>query len=208
MKKLLEGLSGFIVIVVGVLVALAADAAWAERSDRIREQEALADLLEEFRANETMLLGDIATNREAKAGGQGWADAMLGRLPIPVDSANALLRAALWDARFDPATGALRSLIDGGELRLIQNSDLRRALAGWEDRTAEARLTTQSWDSQRHTLLPFVLGLPNDRPLTSTERSAVFLFAESVAGQSGQLEALLDPIRDLAAMIESEMARK
>ncbi len=50
-KKLRGTLSGLIVIVAGVLLALAADAAWAERGDRIREQELLADLLSEFREN-------------------------------------------------------------------------------------------------------------------------------------------------------------
>lgn len=191
----------------GVLVALAADAAWAERHDRIREQEALADLLEEFTENEAILLGDIETNRKAKQGGQAWAEAMLGHASISTDSANALLRAALWDARFDPATGALRSLVDGGDLGLIQNSELRRALAGWEDRAAEARLTTESWDGQRHSLLPFVLNLPTNRPLTSSQQTAVFLFAESVAGQGQQLEALVGPIRDIVSMIEGEMGR-
>ena len=192
------------VIVVGVLVALAADAAWADRQDRRREQEVLADLLEEFKENEAMLLGDIETNRSAKLAGGAWADALLGQVPIPGDSAGALLRAALWDARFDPATGALRSLVDGGELGLIQNSELRRALAGWEDRVAEARLTTQSWDGQRHSLLPFVLSLGPREALTPSQQAAVFVFAESVAGQSRQLEALVGPIREIVAMIEAE----
>ena len=194
-------------IIVGVLVALAAEAAWAERHDRSREREALVDLLEEFKENETILLRDIETNRTAKKGGRAWADATLGQAPIATDSASALLRAALWDARFDPATGALRSLVDGGDLGLIQNLDLRRALAGWEDRVAEARLTTQSWDSQRHTLLPFVLDLPTNGPLTSAQRTSVAIFAESVAGQSEQLEALVGPLREIVAMLEEELGR-
>jgi hypothetical protein len=167
----------------------------------------LADLLEEFKANETVLLADIDTNRKAKQSGRRWADAMLGHVALPEASVDTLLRTALWDARFDPGTGALRSLVDGGDLGLVQSSDLRRALAGWEDRVGEARLTTESWDSQRHSLVPFVMGLPTDRPLTQGERSAILLFAESVAGQSGQLEALVGPIREIVAMLEREVDR-
>ncbi len=120
----------FVVIVVGVLVALAADAGWAERQDRVREGEALSDLLEEFRENQTVLLFDIEANRRARQSGEAWALAVLGRVSVSPDSASALFVTALRDARFDPATGALRSLLDGGELGLIQDLDLRRALAG------------------------------------------------------------------------------
>ena len=200
-------MSGLVVIVAGVLLALAGDAAWAERSDRSREQEVLVDLLEEFRQNEATLLEDIDTNRKARQAGAEWSEAMLGHVTISADSANALLLTALWDARFDPVTGALRSLVDGGELQLVESSDLRRALAGWADRTAEARLTTASWDGQRHSLLPFIMGLPMDRPLSPGQRSAVFVFSESIAGQSEQLEALVRPIREIEAMIEGEIDR-
>lgn len=192
-------------IVAGVLLALAGDAAWAERSDRIREQEVLVDLLEEFKENETILLADIETNRKARQAGAEWADAMLGHVSLSADSASALLLTALRSARFDPVTGALRSLVDGGELRIIRDSNLRRALAGWADRTAEARLTTESMHGQRHSLLPFVMALPVDRPFSPGQRSAVFAFAQSVAGQSEQLEALVEPIRAIVTMIEGEI---
>ena len=58
-------MSGLVVIVAGVLLALAGDAAWSSRGDRIREQEVLADLLEEFKENEAILLTDIEGNRKA-----------------------------------------------------------------------------------------------------------------------------------------------
>ncbi|MDH5761257.1 MAG: hypothetical protein OEZ65_16965 [Gemmatimonadota bacterium] len=207
LKKVSEAASGLVVIIVGVLVALAADASWAERHDRIREREVLDDLLEEFTENEAILRRDIESNRRARQGGQAWVAAVLGQAAISTDSAYALLSMALGDARFDPATGALRSLVDGGELGLIQNSDLRRALAGWEDRVAEARLTSESSDGQRHALLPFLLNLPADRPLTVAQRTAVLVFNESVAGQDAQIEALTGRIGEIVTMIEGELQR-
>ena len=113
----------------------------------------------------------------------------------------------MWDARFDPVTGALRSLVDGGELQIIRNSHLRRALAGWVDRTEESRLTSASWDGQRHNLLPLVLSFPSDRPLSLRQRSTVFILSESIAGQSPQLEALTERIEEILTMIEGELDR-
>jgi hypothetical protein len=193
--------------VVGVLLALAADAAWAERGDRIREKEVLTDLLQEFQENQAILATDIEANRVAIAAGVEWGQAMLGEVSIPDDSMNALLSVALSDSRFDPITGALRSLVDGGELQVIRNTDLRRALAGWGDRTVETRLTTASWDAFRHNLLPLVMSYPRDEPLTPEQRSGVLQLSGSFARQNSQMEALVERMQELAAMIQAEIER-
>jgi hypothetical protein len=203
--KLQSALSGLVVIVAGVLLALAGDAAWSSRGDRIREQEVLADLLEEFTENEAILLSDIDANRKAVAAARVWGDVMLGHAAAPPDSLHSLLLAAQDDARFDPLTGALRSLVDGGELQLIRNSELRRALAGWGDRTAEARLTAQSWDRQRQSLVSLVLSFPSGPSLTPRQRSAVLLTVRTVAGQNSQLEGLVDEIREIITMVQGEI---
>ena len=203
--RIQSGLSGLLVIVAGVLLALAGDAAWSSRGDRIREQEVLADLLQEFTENEAILLSDIDDNRKAVAAARLWGDVMLGHAAAPPDSLHSLLLAAHEDSRFDPLTGALRSLVDGGDLQLIRNSELRRALAGWGDRTTEARLTGVSWDSQKQSLVSLVLGFPSSPSLTPRQRSAVLLTVRTVAGQNSQLEALVDEIRDLITMIRGEL---
>ena len=207
MQKLREAFAGLVVIVVGVLLALAGDAAWSARADQIREQEVLRDLLEEFRENEAILLRDIESNRKAKMAAALWADAMLGEFPLPADSVHALLLAAQDDARFDPVTGALRSLIDGGELRLIQSSELRQALAGWTDRTEEARLTANSWDRGRQSLVSLVLSFPPGPLQGPSQRSAVQMTERAAAGHAGQVEALLVRVREIIALIEGELDR-
>ena len=136
--------SGFVVIVVGVLVALSADAAWAERNDRSREQELLTDLLEEFRENKALLDRDIRLSADSRAAGDLWAQAMTGDVLLDPDSLAALWLAAQSWGRFDPVTGALRSVLDGGELSLIRSPELRVALAGWTDRAEEARFTSRA----------------------------------------------------------------
>ena len=198
-------MSGLIVIVAGVLLALAGDAAWTERGDRIREQEILSDLLEEFGENENILLTDIEGNHAAIKAGAEWAQAMLGEASIPADSVHTLLLAAMDDQRFDPVTGALRSVVDGGELGIIRNTDLRRALAGWADRTLEARLTSDSWDRVRTNLLPLVLSYEMDGALSPQQRNAVLLLTSTFARQNSQMQALAPRIREIAGMIEAEI---
>ena len=207
LKKPGELASEFIVIVVGVLVALGADAAWNERYDRVREREALLDLREEFIENESTLLRDIETNRAAQRAGQAWTAVMSERSAVSADSARALFLTAIQDARFDPGTGALRSIVDGGELGLITNSDLRRALAGWADRMDEARRTGNETGIQRSTLIPFLLSIPRDRPLYAGERTAVDLFGLLVAYQVRQQERLVEPTREILEQIERELGR-
>ena len=85
-QRIEKALSGLVVITVGVLVALWADAAWADRADRLREQEILRDLLEEFRENESRLRDDIETSRESLAAGEAWRDAMMGTAAVSTDS--------------------------------------------------------------------------------------------------------------------------
>jgi len=204
--KLRGTLSGLIVIVAGVLLALAADAAWAERGDRIREQELLADLLSEFRENEELLLSDLGDNERAGEAADVWVDAMFGTTSITTDSLQALLMIMNGGARFDPLTGAIRSLVDGGELQVIRRDELRRALAGWSDRAEEARLTMQSLDVLLAGLFPVFLGLDPGGPMGPGERFAVQYAAQS-SGWNSQLYELLEEIRRIIEMIENEARR-
>lgn len=77
----------------------------------------------------------------------------------------------------------------------------------WDDRVAAARLTTQAWDITRNAIIPFVLNLPTDRPLNSSQRTSVQVFSASVAGQSWQLEALAESMEEIIAMIEAALKR-
>lgn len=203
--KLKRATSGLVVIMVGVLLALGAEASWSQRGERIREQELLTDLLEEFGDNEARLLADIRENELAQAAAAAWLEIMLGNASATRDSIAALYVASTEDARFDPVTGALRSLVDGGELHLIQNGELRRALAGWPDLAAEARLTATSWDNQRQSLNTVVLGMEPGGPWTVGQETAARLAVAAVGKVNFQLEDLVERVRAIIALIETEM---
>jgi hypothetical protein len=86
------------VIIVSILLAFGIDAWWGERQERADEQEALAQLKSDFRANAAQL-----------------------------DTVRRYHQRAL-DAGYE-----ILSLIQSGNLGILQNDSLRVAIAGWPD---------------------------------------------------------------------------
>lgn len=201
-----RGLAGLAVIVSGVLLALAAEAAWAERGERVREREILSDLLDEFRANELRLLADIETNVRSQAAAEVWVAAVLDGATISADSLGSLFSTAHLGARFDPVTGVLRSVIDGGELGIIRDDELRATLAGWLDRAEETRLTDQQVTDMRAALAPVLLALEPGGQLSPGELTAV-QYETALADGNIQLIPLLEDLRQLVSLLERQQGR-
>lgn len=188
-----------VVIVAGVLIALAAQALAQDWSERRREQAFLVDLLEEFRLNETQLQKDLEETNHALASAVLWRK-LSPASGSSADSSAALYAASLNPARFDPFSGSLRSLIDGGDLGLIRNRQLRAALAGWRDRTQEQMMTSFSVDVIRSTLGQFLIAEGQAAPRAALALDSLML---QVVGR--QQNALLQPLRDIIGMLEEEL---
>jgi hypothetical protein len=204
MKRLLAELG---VIVAGVLIALAADSAWSNRSDRLREIEILRDLREEFNENSRILRADMEMNEASLEAGRLWARAMLGDLQIPGDSLAGLYEASWNNARFDPVTGVLQGVLASGDLSIIQNVDLRQALAGWPDRAEEARNTSENANIQRSTWAPALSALEPGGTYTPGEIALIRLNAERSNGGGHQLQPLLDHVDSIQRLIDLELIR-
>jgi len=189
-----------VIIVAGVLIALAAQAFAQDWSERSREQAFLVDLLEEFRLNEVQLQKDLEETNHAIASAALWRRLSPTSASSSADSSSALYAASLNPARFDPFSGSLRSLIDGGDLGLIRNRQLRAALAGWRDRTQEQVMTSFSVDVIRSTLGQFLIAEGQAAPRAAIELDSLML---QVVGQ--QQKALLQPLRDIIGMLEEEI---
>ena len=203
--KIERSLSGLAIIVLGVLLALWAEAAWAERGGRLREREVVSDLLAEFRGNEVLLRADIENNTRTKKAGADWADALLGATALPPDSVTALWLLSQDWARFDPISGVLLSLVDGGSLNLIQDDELRQALAGWEGRADEARFTSQDMTVELAGLRTMVLSIRPGAALTAGERAAVIYSASFSEGSLSQMIPLLDHLRQIISLLEAQL---
>ncbi len=152
-------LGEFVVIVVGILVALAGDTWFDGRTERREEREALVALREEFTAS----LGALELSRQRH---RTYADATSRllqwtgpdpRLPTGDTVSTTLERALGFYSSYNDQRGVLDGIIASGGLRLIQNDSLRAKLAGWpavvEDLTEDEVVAI---NFRSTTLLPYV----------------------------------------------------
>jgi hypothetical protein len=126
-------LSEFVVIVAGVLVALAVNAWWQGRQDRQMEVSYLQQLQADLDvSNRTLTQAHAVVQDQAKAAaavlhefwrrGQGTDADIRRQMSIPLRSGRVL-----------PVLGTARSLIASGDLRLIQSAVLRSAIPSYVD---------------------------------------------------------------------------
>jgi len=198
----------FVVIVVGVLVALAADAAREGARDRERERALLVDLLAEFEENEVLLSDDIRRNHAATERAVALTELIRNPNQVGQDSLAALLGSIFSGGRFDPVTGALRSIIDGGDLALIRNLELRRTLAGWSDRAEEARLTSlSSHQVNLAVLVPMAELVRNPGRAGAADEALLASYLWAARNGVYQQEPLLEELRRIKALIRDELER-
>ena len=143
-------LSEGILIVISILVAFAIDAWWEARQDREAEARILVSLRQEFQANVDRLPRFVEQNKLAadlrervihdmREAGPG------GRVEMRAfDLAYALIQGTS-----DPQQGALDAILSSGELRYLEDRELRERLAGWPklviDATENEVLLREIW---------------------------------------------------------------
>ncbi len=117
----------FVVIVVGVLVALGVDAARDAREDQIRGAAYLQQLRADLSATADGVADAIAVDRRAREGADRLLEALTsGPLP-PSDSLAAwVLSTTNSSASFYPTMGTVTALVESGELRLLRDERLRQ----------------------------------------------------------------------------------
>lgn len=165
-----------VLIVAGILIALAINAAWTNRLNRQEERQALVRLQLEFSLNASRLRETRAEHEQIGSElrrllhyvGPSGATAQTGT--HPPDSLLSVLR-DWWT--FDPVRGTLNSLIMSGTLGLIQNDSLRIALAAWpdlvEDMNEDER---EDRGAVRNHLIPLLYGTLQYRTLVDSSASA------------------------------------
>lgn len=131
----------FIIVVIGVFVALAAESWWSEREERRFEREIREDMLVEFESNIRILDQDIASNEESRkpsARLSGLSDDEL--FSIPDDELTAQFGSAIFDsAGFDPESGIAQALVKSGSLGAVGDRNLRLRLSRWEGLVEQCR---------------------------------------------------------------------
>lgn len=131
----------FLLILAGVLTALVVESWWSTRQERDTERVYLQELLEETRENERLVNETIDQFTAIRRRTMRLMLAARGSAPMPPDDS---LRA--WNQMviptWTPITGTVRALIETGQLRIVQNSAIRRAIVTLDSRfdAAEQRL--------------------------------------------------------------------
>lgn len=126
--SLRHGLGELVIVVVGVLIALWANAAWQNHTDRNSEREHLVALKGDFEVS-LRLLDSTRVLRDRQA---AYLQHLLAgdARRSGVDSAEAWADLGLWNlVESTPQLSSLRDLEASGDLRLIHDIELRRALA-------------------------------------------------------------------------------
>ena len=127
-----DALRDLIIVVMGILGALALESWWQDLQDRAEETELLAGLQDEFKSNYEQL-DEIVSIWSDIALATDNAMTYMGRSvdTLDADEVIAVFRKRHSARFFDPRIGQLSSLINSGKLGLISNAMLRAKLADW-----------------------------------------------------------------------------
>ncbi|MGH7470222.1 MAG: hypothetical protein ACRENP_19930 [Longimicrobiales bacterium] len=130
----------FLVIVTGVLSALAAQAWWERGQERERERAYLYQLLADTRENERRIALAMREDSASMHAVGRVVRALHTPGPMPSnDSLATWLLIALNSSDFQPVTGTYQALLSAGDLRLLHNDTLRGLVVGYAATLAHER---------------------------------------------------------------------
>ena len=148
-----------VAIVGSILLAFAIDAWWQERIEESREREILIALLDDFRNS----MVNIEEGRAFHLGVQQSNERLLTSIvsdDISLSDAEidkVLGALTWWDSQSRFSTGALNSLVFGGELSIIKDDALRQILADWPSEIQRAEsLRNQDYDFFLSVMMPYL----------------------------------------------------
>jgi hypothetical protein len=148
-----------VAIVTSILLAFAIDAWWQERNEDDREREILIALLDDFEKSKSSIEEgrnfhiDVQRSNKRLLESAISDDVALSSMEI-----DRLISALTWwDSQPRFFTGALNSLIYGGELSVIKDDELRQELADWPSEIQRTEsLRSQDYDFFSNVILPYL----------------------------------------------------
>ncbi len=135
----------FVVIVLGVLVALTADAWRDTRAERAEELEYLDALEQDFTENQGLLATHIEDAERIRDANLSLLDTDYTRASR--EEVRLLLVDALLIVQFRPVMATYQDMVNSGDIRLLSSDSLRVALARFESRAAiQNEVSGWAWD--------------------------------------------------------------
>lgn len=127
-------LAELVIVIVGILMAISIDAWWQGIGDSRAERVLLADLRTEFETNRSLLATQFVAYDRRVAAAETLQLLGSDATSLPVDSLNALWKWVLRGGTYDPANGVYEAAVAAGDMTLIDDPNLRAALARWPGR--------------------------------------------------------------------------
>lgn len=178
-----------IIVIVGVIIALAIEAWWSDRRDQARAGDHLVALHADFTANLDALNGNLASLHNIQGAVGQLLAVMVNEAARPSpDSLVSLTWMAFSFPPFEPLTTAYDNLISTGDIALLRDEQLKRDLASFKSAVEVYRRSEWQLDQWNRVIQQYVAsgmspldwlptayresrGLPD--PLTRTDWDAV-----------------------------------
>jgi len=134
-KYLIYAIGEIVLVVIGILIAFGINSWWSEVQRREMEVVMLHGFQKDFLVNADLLDNIKEQHRKALVASDVLAELVGPRVELTVthDSISSLLQSLRNNWSFDPVTGTLKSLLNSGDISLIQNWELRTSLVSWLD---------------------------------------------------------------------------
>lgn len=140
-SKWREYLIEIIVIIAGILLAIALNNWNESRKEHAEEQIILKDLQRDFQDNLIQLQEKIRVTKRSEASIQKIVQTFIKKETgaKKAEELKLLNEALMIRSTFDPKVGSLNELWSAGKLRIIHNKVLRNKLSAWSSHLAEAK---------------------------------------------------------------------
>lgn len=135
----------FLVVVTGILVALALNAWWGSRQDAAREQAYVRQLRAELAVSVNQLGRELRIQRESERAAVQLQRAVLSAVRPPEDSLVAWAIDLNYYSDPNPNLGTARALITTGDLLLLRDPHLRSAVVDLVERATYAEAQLSIW---------------------------------------------------------------
>lgn len=174
-------------IVASILLAFAIDAWWQERVEDGRERELLIALLDDFKQSKSDVMQGRNFHLAVQQSNKKLLASIVSRdMSLSSSEVNRLLAdLTWWDSQPRFSTGALNSLIYGGELSVIKDDALRQVLADWPSEI-------QRTESLRNQDYDFFLNVMNPYLRTNGSLLNLSTIGTMKPGSSGEKSTLID----------------
>jgi hypothetical protein len=127
-----QAVAEVLLLAIGVGLALLADNWWQERQERVEEQAYLVELHADFTATRNELARTLGEARGTRDHVISFLEILSGDPgSVSVDSLVKMVEPSFWWWGIDPVLATYQDMVNSGDLRLIQNGELRVAMAGF-----------------------------------------------------------------------------